>query len=127
MLKKRQKLPRLPMRPEKEPGANQPLWHPDWRCFCCHDTGIVRDHLAAMVIDSYDHRRDKLPLCQNPGCQASHQLGNLFDCLDTRLSPAICQELDMEEREDWQQTLAQQQHRHLELRKLAQKMSMSEK
>lgn len=124
MLKKRPKLPRSPMRPEEELGVEKPLWHPQWKCFCCHDTGIVQNHLALMVIESYDHRRDKLPLCQNPSCGTARKLGNLSDCLDTRLSPTICQELDMQERENWQETLAQKHQKWLDIRELAQKMSL---
>lgn len=103
------KLPRLPMRPEQEPGADSEVWKPTWKCFCCHDYGIVRSHLAEIVIDSYDFNRDKLPRCQNHGCSAgSHYDSSAFaGCIDYRLNPAICQELDAIEREAWRQTLFQ--------------------
>ena len=54
------KLPRNPMRPDQESGAEPEIWQPDWNCFCCHDSGLVYDHLAALVIDGYDGNRDKL-------------------------------------------------------------------
>jgi hypothetical protein len=43
------KFPREPMRPDKEPGAEVEIWQPRWNCFCCHDSGIVHHHLAALV------------------------------------------------------------------------------
>lgn len=104
------KLPRIPMRPEQEPGADKSLWRPTWKCFCCHDTGVVRNHLAAMVIEGYDFSRDKLPRCQNPDCQAGNYLdsGETARCLDYRLNAEICQELDASERESWNETLLRQ-------------------
>jgi ABC-type proline/glycine betaine transport system substrate-binding protein len=58
------KLPRFPMRPEKESEAEVEIWQPNWKCFCCHDSGIVVSHLAAMVIEEFDFKRDKPPRCQ---------------------------------------------------------------
>lgn len=124
MLRKRPKLPRQPMRPEEEPGVDKPAWYPNWQCFCCHDTGIVQNHLALMVIEGYDQKRDKMPLCQNPGCKAGKKRSNISNCLDTRLSPVICQELDMEERSDWQDTQQQPHQKRLDIRFLVEKMSM---
>ncbi len=103
------KLPREILRQEDKPGYEKEVWQPSWKCYCCHDLGIVRPHLVAMVIDGYDYQHDKLPRCQNPGCSAgsTYDSSQLSDCIDYRLSPAICQELDMIEREDWRQTQAE--------------------
>jgi hypothetical protein len=62
-----------------------------------------------MLIDGYNHRHDKLPRCQNQGCSAgsSYDSSELSSCIDYRLSPAICQELDIIEREGWRQTQAE--------------------
>lgn len=101
------KLPRILMRPEEEPSSDKPLWRPTWKCFCCHDTGIVRSHLAVMVIEGYNFNRDKLPRCQNPGCHAGNHLDSseIGQCVDYRLTAKICQELDATERESWNETL----------------------
>lgn len=114
------KLPRVPMRPEDEPGVDKALWRPTWKCFCCHDTGIVRSHLAATVIDGYDSNQDKLPRCQNPGCNSgSHFDGeSLTHCIDYRLTSEICQELDANEREVWNETLLKQHQYRIDTSKI---------
>jgi hypothetical protein len=80
-----------------------------------------------MVIEGYNHQRDKIPLCQNPGCKAGKKLSNISNCLDTRLSPVICQELDMEERSDWRRTQQQPHQKRLDIRFLVEKMSMQKR
>lgn len=121
------KLPRNPMCPKKETGTEVEIWQPSWKCFCCHDSGIVVSHLAAMVIEEFDFKRDKPPRCQNPGCNSgSHWDGDsITQCVDYRLTPAICQELDSIEREDWRRTTELKQKRILEhMAQLSQKMNL---
>ncbi|MGK7933562.1 MAG: hypothetical protein AB4041_19310 [Microcystaceae cyanobacterium] len=100
------KLSRLPMRPQEE-KADKELWQPKWRCFGCHDTGLVISRLAALVIEGFDPNSDKLPRCQNLGCDAGEQydLPNLTHCIDYRLNSEICRQLDQLERDDWRNTL----------------------
>ncbi|MBD2472386.1 hypothetical protein [Nostoc sp. FACHB-145] len=100
------KLPRARTRSEDEPEFEKEIWQPSWQCFCCHDSGIVQPHLAAIAIDGYDYNQDKLPRCQNPGCRAGSYWDSesITDSVDYRLNPAICQELDSIEREGWRQT-----------------------
>ena len=128
------KLPRNPMHPEKESDAEVEIWQPTWKCFCCHDSGIVVSHLAATVIEGFNSNRDKLPRCQNPGCKSgSHwDSDNITHCVDYRLTSGICLQLDAAEREAWRETLLMQRQ-HLKARlnelkeqeqKLAQKMKM---
>lgn len=101
------KLPRAPMRREDEPGYEKEIWQPDWKCFCCHDTGIVYDSLAALVIDGYNRDRDKRPRCVNPGCKAGSDWDSeaMSGCIDYRISAATCQKLDAIERENWRRTV----------------------
>jgi len=103
------KLPREPMRPDKEPGAEVEIWQPRWNCFCCHDRGIVHHHLAALVIDGYNYNRDKLPRCHNPGCTAGGHFDGevLAPSVDYRLTAEICQELDAIERKNWRDYVQQ--------------------
>lgn len=117
------KLPRNPMRPEKEPGVETELWQPSWKCFCCHDTGIIHPHLATLAIDEYDYNRDKLPRCVNPGCKAGSEWDTevLADSIDYRIGAATCQQLDAISREDWRQTARTQQ---INIQALAQEMSL---
>jgi hypothetical protein len=107
------KIPREPMRPETEPGADPEIWQPDWKCFCCHDSGIVHHYLAKLVIDGYDSNRDKLPRCHNLCCNAgSHYDGYaLTDSVDYRLDSETCQELDSIERENWRDYVEQQRQK----------------
>ncbi|KOP24631.1 hypothetical protein AMR41_19790 [Hapalosiphon sp. MRB220] len=97
-------LPPQPMRREDELGYEKEIWHPQWQCFCCWDTGKVQPHLARLVISGYDYDRDRLPVCQAPGCIAGSNYLHLEDEIDMRLVSAICQELDRIERENWRQT-----------------------
>lgn len=101
------KLPRVPMRPEREPGVEVPIWQPGWNCFCCHDTGIIMPHLASEIIEGYDPKQDKLPLCVKPGCQAAslYDEESLSASIDRRIKSATCQQLDELEREAWRETV----------------------
>jgi hypothetical protein len=117
-----EKLPRSPMRCEDEPGYEKEVWQPNWNCFCCHDTGIVNPHLASLVIDGYDSKRDQLPRCINPGCKAGEHWDSetLTQCVDYRISAAICQKLDASHREHWRQAAREKQ---INIQALAQQMS----
>ena len=107
------KLPRAPMRPEKEPGAEVEIWQPEWRCYCCHDSGSIPPHLASLIIDGYDRDRDKLPLCVNPACRAASKYDSEFldASVDRRMEPAVCQQLDLLEREVWRKEVQAKSHR----------------
>jgi hypothetical protein len=121
------KLSRSPMRPEHEPGTLVEIWQPSWKCFCCHDSGIVVSHLARIAIEGFDFNRDKLPRCQNQGCEeGSHWDGDsVTHCVDYRLTPAICQELDSIERSNWRRTTEFKQKQILEhVAQLSQKKSL---
>jgi len=102
------KLPKLPrqfVRREDKPGYQPEIWQPSWRCFCCHDTGTVNQHLAKLVIEEYNPNKDKIPRCQNPGCKAGENLDFLSSqVVDYRFTAAICQHLDSIHREDWRQS-----------------------
>lgn len=116
------KIPRNPMRKEDEPGYESEIWQPSWKCFCCHDTGIITPRLARMVIEGYDYQRDKLPRCVNPECfSGSHWDGATKDCMDYRISPLTCQKLDLIERDSWKQAVADKSDR---IRALSRKMSL---
>ncbi len=99
------KLPREPIRPEREnPEFSQEIWQPHWRCFACHDSGIITLLLTRLVISTYDKWRDKSVACQHPRCEA----GKSFRCdpnYDQRFTAAICTELDRLSREDWRKSV----------------------
>ncbi|MCG6137625.1 MAG: hypothetical protein MET45_23820 [Nostoc sp. LLA-1] len=118
------KLPELspePIRDEDQPGYQKEIWQPSWRCFCCEDRGIVRSRLAAMVIRGYNFDRDRLPICQAPGCKAGFNWLHLEGNIDMRLTAAVCQELDRISRLDWRQTT---QQKFINLKAISQKMAM---
>jgi hypothetical protein len=119
-----EKLPRNPMRREDEPGYEKEIWQPHWKCFCCHDTGIIVPQLAALAIDGYDFNRDKLPRCTKTGCFAeSHWDGEMLtNCVDYRISPATCFQLDAIEREGWKETARAKQ---IKIQALVEKMRLS--
>lgn len=109
-------LPRFPMRPEQE-EPDQEIWQPSWKCYCCHDTGKVAPTLAVLVIQGYDDKRDRIPVCQMPGCRAGDQfMGQEFKgSVDMRLTTTVCQQLDAISREDWRNTLKAHQKRFFDL------------
>lgn len=116
------KLPRQPIRPDKEPDVDQKIWYPDWQCFCCHDSGFVIPLLAKQVIPDYNANRDKKAACYR--CEA----GSLYSgCeeYDQRFNRLICKELDKIERDNWYQTIKAKQQRILNVKKLAQQFAMS--
>ena len=110
------KLPREPIRPEKEPDVDNDIWLPEWKCFCCHDYGRVSPHLASLVIPDYDHWKDKPPACQR--CSKGSDKVGSFE-YDQRFNRSICNELDKIERDNWTQTIKSQQKHILDLKKLA--------
>ena len=110
-MKERKKLPRQPMRREDDPNYEPEIWQPDWQCFCCQDTGFAI-HAAKMFIDGYNEDKDKLPVCQNRGCEAGIKFGqvpDLQDSLDWRLDASMCAEADQAKREEWRQWARKQQ------------------
>lgn len=115
------KLPRQQVRPEKEIAVDVEIWYPDWRCFCCHDTGIVRPRLVELVIPDYDHDKDFHPVCYR--CDAGKIYANREE-YDQRLTRSICGELDRIERENWTVTVKEKQQRILETKLLAQQKSL---
>jgi len=121
-----EKLPRSPMRREDEPGYEKEIWQPKWDCFCCHDTGIIKPHLASLVIDGYDFNRDQFPRCVNPGCKAGSDWDStqLTHCCDYRITAATCQKLDAIERENWRETV---RLRQINIQTLAHQMSMRQR
>lgn len=94
-------LPRQPLRPRPDP-----IWRPDWRCYCCHDKGYISRGLVQLVIPDYQPSIDKQPICQRPGCSAADRLQeSLYPSFDFRFDAEICQELDRNERQGWAETI----------------------
>lgn len=117
-------LPKLPparMRQEDEPDYQKEIWKPSWNCYCCEDTGMVTAVLARMVISDYQYGRDRIPICQCPGCNKGNQHLHLEGCFDLRLTATICQELDRISRQSWAETT---QQKFTKVKELAQKMSL---
>jgi len=94
------------MRPARqtEEELGREIWFPNWKCFCCHDTGVVNPRLVALVIPDYNLDKDKLPCCQNSTCTEGQKYiknPKLATSLDWRFSDRLCQKLDAIEREEW--------------------------
>jgi hypothetical protein len=109
------------MRPDKEECFDAQIWYPDWKCFCCCDSGTAQPKLAALVIPNYDHSRDKFPVCYR--CDS----GSVFagrEEYDHRFNRNICNELDKIEREVWVQFAKGKQHLYEQIRSLSTDMSM---
>lgn len=118
------RLSRQPVRPDKEASVDAEIWYPDWKCFCCHDTGIVRPKLAELVIPDYDYDRDFHPTCYR--CDVGSVYANCEE-YDQRFNRGICSELDRIERDSWTATVKAKQQRILETKMLAQKMNMRQR
>ncbi|MBW4600503.1 MAG: hypothetical protein KME29_13125 [Calothrix sp. FI2-JRJ7] len=98
----------IPVRTEltPKPEGEEIFKMPTWKCFCCHDTGWVRPHIAKLVIAEYDSNRDRTPVCQ--GCEQGRQWFHLKGNIDTRLHQITCKELDKWERDNWEETVRTQ-------------------
>ena len=102
----------LPLRDEAQPGYEAIAWKPNWKCFCCHDNGIIPERIVKTVIPNYVSGRHKPVKCNN----CNIRLGDtLYDTntLDLRFTPEICDRLDRQERQMWREW-GQEKH---ELRK----------
>lgn len=102
-------LPREPIRPNLLGDIDKEIWQPKWTCYCCHDTGLVRELLVMLIIPDYNNHQDKPVACQRKGCEVSFNYrSNPY--YDQRFNFDICAELDKISRADWKQTvLAQHQ------------------
>lgn len=103
-------LPQLPrlqpliLRPETEPGYERVAWRPTWKCFCCHDTGMVQYSLLKQVMPDYNDRRHKPVKCNATLCES--ELGitlQMSNTLDLRFDSFICDRLDKIERQSWRE------------------------
>ena len=100
------KLERLLLRPELEEQPKE-VWRPTWHCFCCEDTGYVKDVLIKYVIPDYDSDKDRSVACQN--CDRVYIYAPLIaDSLDWRFTPDLCNRLDRICRDDWARTVEKQ-------------------
>lgn len=109
----------LPLNPRPE-EEDKELFYPSWQCFCCHDSGIVQQHLARLIMPKYCSNRDKWPACQNCGAFNERWSGVLLQNFDTRFNLKICQKLDLISRNDWKETV----QRQIDIKTLAKKMAM---
>lgn len=101
------KFQRSPVRPEEE---GRTIWQPNWKCFCCQDTGVVTRCLTQLIIPDYDHRRDKPVVCQHYRCEVGPQFRS-DENYDQRFTAGICSELDGISRKGWRNTVIDQQKR----------------
>lgn len=123
------KLPQITLEllnPQLEQDIDQELWQPDWKCFCCHDTGLILEHLVRRLAPEYDGTKHKRVVCQNSGCEAGDT--HCTCCHNHQVLPSICQDLDKQERQDWRETLFKQskqmQERSLDLAAIAKAKTM---
>ncbi len=98
-------LPPEPIRPERlGPEAMKEAWKPSWRCFACHDTGIITGYLVFLVVPEYSDKVHKNLACKNPSCRNIAPSSSNPN-YDHRFSIEICRELDKISREDWTRTI----------------------
>ena len=100
------KLERLLLRPELE-EQDREVWRPTWHCFCCEDTGYVRDVLIKLVISDYNSDKDRNVACRNCGRVFLYARA-IIDSLDWRFTNDICARLDRIYRDEWAQTVEKQ-------------------
>ena len=110
------KLEPIQLRDEAQPGYEASAWKPTWKCFCCHDTGLVRVPLIEKVIPRYVSGRHKPVECNATHCDI--QLGrDLYktETLDRRFSADLCDRLDRDERQMWAEWSKEQHQKRLKL------------
>ena len=100
------KLERLLKRPELEKQPKE-VWRPTLHCFCCEDTGYVRDVLIKLVIPDYNSDKDRNVACRNCDRVLIYAQA-IIESLDWRFTPDICARLDRIYRDNWMQTIEKQ-------------------
>lgn len=97
----------LPLRDEALPGYEPAAWKPNWKCFCCHDNGIIPERIVKIVMPNYVTGRHKPVKCNNCNIQLGEDLYKT-NTLDTRFPAWVCERLDNQEREMWREWSHQQ-------------------
>lgn len=94
---------------EPEDKEDNEAWRPRWKCFCCHDTGIINGNLVRLVIPDYKALSDKRPLCQRCDISDRYHSDDLPEYIaashDYRFTREICDQLNQFEKENWDNTL----------------------
>jgi hypothetical protein len=97
--------------------VDKPLYQmPDWKCFCCQDTGTILEPSIRTfgLIPDYNSLVDKPVLCKREGCVARHSLGSVllaqgvygeFLNVDDRVEPDDCEEIHSTNRQFWLATV----------------------
>ncbi|GAC1457959.1 MAG: hypothetical protein NVSMB70_02120 [Chamaesiphon sp.] len=100
------KLPRLERKIIVRAEIEKAAWRPDWKCYCCRDTGYVKR--VDFVIPDYKHSHDPAVICQKKGCHAADWVSNssVQDSFDLRFTSEICQQIHDIEIQCWRETLA---------------------
>jgi hypothetical protein len=84
-------------------------YSPDWKCYCCHDTGKIAPTNIKIIILDFDKNVDASPVCQKQGCFAGSWIHGASDAIkesfDFRFTPEICEQLDQIERSQWKENL----------------------
>lgn len=100
------KFPKLDPLPIEADPRKENLF-PTWKCFCCHDTGLVVSHLVKRVIEGYDSHTHKPVICSN--CDASEKFESVLedypDTFDLRFNAEVCNRLSCVERTNWLRTV----------------------
>ena len=109
-----------PIRPEKANSVDQEIFYPEWRCFSCHDSGLIDPRLAKLVMQNYDYWEHKRAACQR--CELGDSYSDHKN-YDQRFTKKVCDELDTIERREWSQ-FAKAEQRRLELDRLAKCLTM---
>jgi hypothetical protein len=105
-------LPKFPREPISTPEQrrDRQMWRPEWKCFCCEDSGFIASSLMSLIVPDYNSNEDKLPLCQNcsAGSWVQGSSPEVTGTIDWRFKREICVELDRINREGWRITLRNQ-------------------
>lgn len=98
-------------------STDKPLYTmPDWKCFCCQDTGCIMETSIRQygLIPDYDPLKDRPVLCRKEGCNARWGLGELllsqdatgqYLNVDGRIDPEDCEEIHSTNRQYWMATI----------------------
>ena len=92
----------LPLRDEAQPGYEKAAWKPNWKCFCCHDNGIIPERIVKTVIPNYVTGRHKPVKCNNCNIRLADTLYDT-NTLDLRFPQALCVRFAHQEKIMWQQ------------------------
>lgn len=94
------------------------LWSPRWKCYCCHDSGIVMGAVNIRELVG-QHPYGYGIRCNRPGCRAGAELLGL----DNRAPAEVCEFFHERGVEEWRSWLLDRQSTARQAREMVERFA----